>query len=280
MFIYTQVLDDFVAGIIPAMVQRGYHSRPAKTAAWGEGHIDQPLLVHIQNGVFGLLQVLALLEKEGIRLVDEAGLRRAIAMYVTHDLHKMAEYAVPQDAGRSQFDQALEDYQAEIQALGLDKFADTVPAMHRAAAVSLCSPKTGDLSACPPGTALLVDLVHLADCMASMTHCQQTSVLANRLQKLLPPGRAHRSGLALAGRFFCCGTLGLQHAGGYAFKPPGKNLPAGLAKYAYNTAAAGTGGAGAGSAQRSGRLPGRALVFLLGQSAEGTNWRNAPVTLC
>ncbi|MGQ9558321.1 MAG: type I-D CRISPR-associated protein Cas10d/Csc3 [Desulfurispora sp.] len=181
-----------MAGIIPAMVQRGYHSRPAKTVAWGEGHIDQPLLVHIQNGVFGLLQVLALLEKKGIRLVDEAGLRRAIVMYVTHDLHKMTEYAVSQDAGRSQFDQALEDYQAEIQALGLDKFADTVPAMHRAAAVSLCSPKTGDLSACPPGTALLVDLVHLADCMASMTHCQQTSVLANRLQKLLPPGRAHR----------------------------------------------------------------------------------------
>lgn len=174
------------------MVQRGYHSRPAKTAAWGEGHIDQPLLVHIQNGVFGLLQVLSFLDKEGIQLVDESGLRRAVAMYVTHDLHKMTEYAISREEKRSQFDQSLEDYLAEINALGLDTFADTVPAMHRAAAVSLCSPKTGDLSACPPGTALLVDLVHLADCMASMTGCQQTATLANRLQKLLPPGKAQK----------------------------------------------------------------------------------------
>lgn len=82
-----RVLSDYFTLVDPAIRTSPYALRPAKSAEYAK--VDQPMLNHIRNGVWAMVELNQCLSRMGCDLVlspDE--LRETIALFAVHDLHK------------------------------------------------------------------------------------------------------------------------------------------------------------------------------------------------
>lgn len=162
------VLEEYTRHVIPRLLERGYHLVLAKGGPEFQHLAEQSLFAHLINGVFSLARLLEFTIEQQISLpgLNESALRRALAMYTVHEVHKDPRR---DRAGPSEFDIPLERLQEEYEALGLERFAGS-PNLHllRAANVHKRSPRQGDLllSGDPDATFLWL-LVRIADAMAS-----------------------------------------------------------------------------------------------------------------
>lgn len=173
------------AEIVGRMIDRGFASMAAKSAGYEGrrpgGFVDQSMLVHVLNGVFAITRLVTYLQREGVYELDETSFRRALALYTTHDLHKVSDL----DKGnRGEFDLPLAAVDKEMRALGIAGFASTTPEEHRLAMVHTQSPKVADYQGAATGTSAIIGLVRLADALASMTNARDYTTAQNYLKGL------------------------------------------------------------------------------------------------
>jgi hypothetical protein len=176
------VLRDYVGRILPRLWKRGYHLKLAKGGINYPHLSEQTMLAHVLNGAFGFSRLWAYLDREGVLPYDEAQHRQFLSLWTTHDLYKL----VSERLGSSTFSLSEQTIKEEIAALGLQEFAETTWRQHRIAMVGDPSPYHGDLALCPPGTQQVLDMVHVADALASITSPRETSGVWSDLLKLSP----------------------------------------------------------------------------------------------
>ena len=162
------ILNQYVQAVVPAMFSRGYHLVLVKGGPDYPHLAEQSHFTHIVNGVFALARLLKFTVEQGMDIprLDASALRRALAMYTVHEVHKDSSV---ERMGASEFDIPLEQLQEEYEALGLGSFAGP-PNLQllRAANVHKRSPRQGDLLLSgDPDASFLWLLVRLADAMAS-----------------------------------------------------------------------------------------------------------------
>lgn len=183
----AETLPDYLGQVLPAMYRRGYHLRLAKGGPDYAHLPEQSLLVHVLNGVFGLLRLLGWLEQAGIAIpgLDEATLRRVLALYTIHDVHKLGDL---ERLGTSEFSIPLTRLAEEWEALGLGSFAGPVDEhLLRAANVSKLSRHQGDLLLAGPGAGRQWLLVRIADAMASCIDPREAASSLGGYLKALSP---------------------------------------------------------------------------------------------
>ncbi|MDD4677554.1 MAG: hypothetical protein PHH97_08165, partial [Candidatus Cloacimonetes bacterium] len=79
-----RVLSDYFVLVDPAIRASRYALRPAKSVEYGK--VDQPMLSHIRNGVWAMVELNRCLSEMGSNLVlSQEELREAIALFAVHD---------------------------------------------------------------------------------------------------------------------------------------------------------------------------------------------------
>lgn len=162
------ILDDYTEQIVPVMYRSKYHLRLAKGGPDFAYLPEQSFFVHLINGVFGLARLLTFIieHKIVVRGLDEQMVRKAVALFCVHDVHKLGGF---EQIGSSEFSIPLERLRQEWDVLGLTAFAGDVDEhLMRAINVSRRSPYQGDLllSDDPQANKLWL-LKSIADNMAS-----------------------------------------------------------------------------------------------------------------
>lgn len=183
----ADVLDEYMVKVVPAMYQQRYHLLLAKGGPDYPYLPEQSFLGHILNGVFGLIGLLRVVTRQGIivRGLNESTLRKALALYSIHDLHKFSDF---EKVGPSEFALPLERLRDEYNTLGLHEFAGDVDEhLMRAANVSKRSQHQGDLLLADEDSTLLWLLVRIADTMASaISPAEAAASLEGYLKQLAP----------------------------------------------------------------------------------------------
>ncbi len=184
----TQILEDYLDQVIPAMLAANYHLVLVKGGPEYAHLPEQSHFAHIVNGVFGLHRLCAFLADQGLSIpgLTEATYRKGLALYTTHEVHKAPDVEL---LGTSQFSIPLSRLREEYERLGLPAFAgDVDDHLLRAANVHKRSTKHGDLllSSDPEATRLWL-LVRIADTLASVkTPAETVASLRGYLADLSP----------------------------------------------------------------------------------------------
>jgi len=185
----AKVLNEYIKLAIPAMYQKKYHLLLAKGGPDYPYLAEQSFFGHILNGIFGLIEIIKFVQNHSIFVLglNESTLRKALALYTIHDIHKFNDY---EKLGTSEFSIPLERLQEEFKTLGLVEFAGEVePHLMRAANVSKRSKHHGDLLLSQDDqSTLLWILVRIADTIASVTSASEAAnALENTYLKDLAP---------------------------------------------------------------------------------------------
>lgn len=100
-----RVLEAYVRDIDAELLDIGWGFVSAKSVEYGK--TDQPMVNHVRNGVFALAQLNKIVPALGGRELNEKQLRRVVALFVMHDLHKLRgeqaredEYEIEESAVR------------------------------------------------------------------------------------------------------------------------------------------------------------------------------------
>jgi hypothetical protein len=183
----NQVIEEYLDQVLPAMYRQKYNLLLAKGGPDYPHLSEQSFLGHIINGVFGLISLLKFTVGQGIliRGLDEVTLRKALALYSVHDLHKFNDF---ETIGRSEFAIPLERLREEYKKLCLHEFAGEIDEhLMRAANVSKRSKHHGDLLLSDEDGALLWLLVRIADTIASASSPSEAAgSLGNYVKQLAP----------------------------------------------------------------------------------------------
>ncbi len=186
-----QTIQDYIDIVIPAMYHKNYHLLLAKGGPDYPHLAEQSMLGHILNGAFGLFEIIKFIEAEKIFCygLNHSSIRKALALYSIHDIHKFNDF---QKIGNSEFSIPLERLEKEYENLNLVDFAGEVDAyLMRAGNVSKRSTHHGDLllSNDENGNLLWI-LVRIADTIASVTSPSELIFsLENYLKDLAPEFR-------------------------------------------------------------------------------------------
>lgn len=163
-----RILNEYVDRFVPATLRWKYHLMLVKGGPEYPHLSEQSHFAHIVNGAFGLVQLLGFLVDQGVPVpgLNEASLRKALALYTVHDLHKDREVKLE---GTSSFSIPLDRLREEYERLKLDQFAEVDEYLMRAANVHKRSSKHGDLLISDdPEASRLWLLVRIADTLASV----------------------------------------------------------------------------------------------------------------
>ncbi len=163
-----QILSAYLETVIPQMLARGYHLSLVKGGPEYPHLSEQSHFAHIVNGVFGLTRLVRFLIARRACPVwlDAETLRRGVAAYTVHEVHKERNVAL---LGESSFSIPLERVREEYRQLGLERFARVDDHLLRAANVHKRSSKHGDLLLSDdPDAHHLWTLVRIADTLASV----------------------------------------------------------------------------------------------------------------
>ncbi|MBP0031692.1 MAG: type I-D CRISPR-associated protein Cas10d/Csc3 [Roseofilum sp. Belize BBD 4] len=186
-----QTIQDYIDIVIPAMYHKNYHLLLAKGGPDYPHLAEQSMLGHILNGAFGLFEIIKFIEAEKIFCygLNHSSIRKALALYSIHDIHKFNDF---QKIGNSEFSIPLERLEKEYENLNLVDFAGEVDAhLMRSGNVSKRSTHHGDLllSNDENGNLLWI-LVRIADTIASVTSPSDLVFsLENYLKDLAPEFR-------------------------------------------------------------------------------------------
>jgi hypothetical protein len=186
--VLENLITHYLETVVPAMLRRDYHLTLVKGGPEYEHLPEQSHFAHIINGVFGLVQLVRFVMAQSISLprLDEAMIRRALALFTVHEVHKDRGF---EPLGSSGFSIPLERLREEYNALELVKFAGEMDDhLLRAANVHKRSSKHGDLLLSNDRDAARLWLwVRVADTLASVkTPAEAVSSLLGYLADLSP----------------------------------------------------------------------------------------------
>jgi len=181
-----QILDEYVQKVIPAMYRLRYHLILAKGGPDYPHLSEQSMFTHVINGTFGLARLLRFIIDRRILIphLDEVALRKAIALYTLHDVHKFV--SEEERLGSSEFSIPLERLRKEYQELGLVEFVELDEHLIRAVNVSKRNHYQGDILLSKEPRSFLWLLVRIGDTLASMRNLQETGTLEGYLKQLGP----------------------------------------------------------------------------------------------
>jgi CRISPR-associated protein Csc3 len=115
------VLAEYLSEIDPLLLDEGWGFDVAKGVDYGQ--IDQSMVNHVRNGVFALAQLNAAAPTFDAHELDESDLRRAVALFVIHDLHKHRD---EETTARTEYDIDREEVESLVRAVGIDEFAPSL----------------------------------------------------------------------------------------------------------------------------------------------------------
>jgi CRISPR-associated protein Csc3 len=175
-----RVLFDYYNEVDPVVRSSLYALRPAKSVEYGK--VDQPMLNHIRNGIWAMVELNECLSEMGSNAaLSSKELKEVVALFPVHDLHK----CVGMD-WKEQFDLSAEYVYMVAAEFQLTKFApDLKPIDYQSIAVALHS-KLGyhaDLSQ------KFTDYLHwlkLADALASLDIPRITNSMRKALDDIDP----------------------------------------------------------------------------------------------
>ncbi len=82
-----EIFQEYLKAVDIHLVKRGMAFKPAKSIEFGK--TDQSMLNHIRNGILFLLRFNDALKQLGVRSLDDKCIRKCIALFVVHELHKL-----------------------------------------------------------------------------------------------------------------------------------------------------------------------------------------------
>lgn len=175
-----RVLSDYFVLVDPAIRASRYALRPAKSVEYGK--VDQPMLSHIRNGVWAMVELNRCLSEMGSNLVlSQEELREAIALFAVHDLHK----CVNRD-WKAQFDLSAEHVHMVATEFRATEYAPDLTAKdYQSIAVALHKTRGFHDDLTPKATDYL-EWVRLADTLASLERPQVSNSMRKDLDNVDP----------------------------------------------------------------------------------------------
>ncbi|WP_298666630.1 type I-D CRISPR-associated protein Cas10d/Csc3, partial [uncultured Methanofollis sp.] len=174
------MLSDYFTLVDPAIRISQYALRPAKSVEYGK--VDQPMLSHIRNGVWAMVELNVRLSEMGSDVAlspDE--LRETIALFAVHDLHKCVG-----EKWKEQFDLSAEYVHMVAAEFRLIEYAPALTAKdYQSIAVALHSTRGYHDDLSQKATDYL-RWIKLADTLASLERPQVSNSMLKDLDNVDP----------------------------------------------------------------------------------------------
>jgi len=111
------VLAEYLADIDPHLLDIGWSFETAKSVEYGL--TDQSMLNHVRNGVFAIVRLNEIAPSFGAYELSDDELRKAVALFAVHDLHKLRD----EQEMDEEYDIDTDEVADLVDALGVDSFA-------------------------------------------------------------------------------------------------------------------------------------------------------------
>ena len=111
-----EILAEYYEMVDPKLLDSGIAYRPAKSVEMGK--VDQPMINHLRNGVWAIVELNEVMDKLGLQPLDDLVLKEIIALFVAHELHKLND-----KDWKDQFDISQEETLKWAETFGLFDFA-------------------------------------------------------------------------------------------------------------------------------------------------------------
>ncbi|RLM41482.1 type I-D CRISPR-associated protein Cas10d/Csc3 [Haloarcula sp. Atlit-47R] len=115
------ILADFLTEVDPKLLDEGWGFEVAKGVDYGQ--TDQSMVNHVRNGVFALARLNEIVPAFGAYELDDAELRRAVALFVIHDLHKSRD---EETTAKTEYDIDGDEVENLVDATGVGEFAPSL----------------------------------------------------------------------------------------------------------------------------------------------------------
>jgi CRISPR-associated protein Csc3 len=172
-----EVLADYYEQVDPKLLDSGVAYRPAKSVEMGK--VDQPMISHIRNGVWAIIELNEALDMLGKPLLDNSVLREIVALYVVHEIHKLND-----NNFKAQFDISQKEASDWADKFGLSDFTPNLNAHdYQSVAVGQHS-KTGYHSNLSSKYTLYKPWVDVADTLASTEIPCATDYMQKKLDQI------------------------------------------------------------------------------------------------
>ncbi len=116
-----RILTEYYETVDQKVLKSGISYRPAKSVEMGK--VDQPMIGHIRNGVWAIVEMNEALGKIGLQTLDDIQLKEVLALFVSHDIHKLNE-----KNWKEQFDLSEKEVSEWAEKFGLFEFAPALNA--------------------------------------------------------------------------------------------------------------------------------------------------------
>lgn len=159
-----QVQNDYYRIIDPWLRRSSYGYLPVKSSEPPYHKTDQPHVNHIRNGVAAIVELNEALRESGSKTtLPEENLRKVIALFSVHDLHKFTG-----KDWREQFDMSEQQVMGFARAIHADQFANTLTSLDFHSSAVALHKKQGFHGNLSETFLLLQPWISLADSFASM----------------------------------------------------------------------------------------------------------------
>lgn len=115
------VLSDYLTEVDPRLLDKGWSFEQAKGVEYGK--TDQSMINHVRNGVFALARMNEVAPVVGAHKLDHDDLRRVVALFVVHDLHKFRN---EETTIHSEYDIDRDEVETLVNDLGVNEFAPSL----------------------------------------------------------------------------------------------------------------------------------------------------------
>ncbi len=171
------VLVEYYEQVDPKLLDSGVAYMPAKSVEMGK--VDQPMVSHLRNGVWAIIELNEALDKLDLYPLDKSKLKEAVALFVAHELHKLTN-----KDWKEQFDISQEEASEWANKFGLFDFAPGLSA-HDYQSVSVAQHRSiGFHSNLSSRFMLLKPWTDIADTLASIEAPCATESMQKQLDQI------------------------------------------------------------------------------------------------
>jgi CRISPR-associated protein Csc3 len=172
-----EVLADYYEQVDPKLLDSGVAYLPAKSVEMGK--VDQPMISHIRNGVWAIIELNEALDMLGKPLLDNSVLREIVALYVVHEIHKLND-----NNFKAQFDISQKEASEWADKFGLSVFTPNLTAHDYQSVAVGQHLKTGYHSNLSSKYTLYKPWVDIADTLASTEIPCATDYMQKKLDQI------------------------------------------------------------------------------------------------
>jgi len=171
------VLVEYYEQVDLKLLNSGVAYLPAKSVEMGK--VDQPMVSHIRNGVWAIIELNEALDKLNLSPLNKSALKETVALFVAHEIHKFTK-----KNWKEQFDISQEEATEWAKNFGLFEFAPKLSA-HDYQSVSVAQHRSiGYHSNLSARFMLLKPWTDIADTLASIEGPCATEYMKKQLDRI------------------------------------------------------------------------------------------------